>query len=283
MDGDRARTHCAREIRTHDRDRWLVSCLAPPAARGRLHALYGFNLEIAKIRDVVTEPMLGHIRLQWWRETVEGLAAGASSAHPVAEALAPMIADGAVTPADLGALIDAREADLAEEGPATATAFVDYCDATSGALNRLALGVLGLGGDQAAVAAGEKIGRAHAMAGLLRAAAFHAARGRVMLPRALLDAHGVGLPALLAGRPGPGLKRAARTIADEARRELGAARALRGEVPAAALPVLALARFAEASLGRLARDDYDLFGGRLEPLPVTGPLLLLETMATRRY
>ena len=41
---------------------------APAEHRGALFALYAFNLEVARVREVVREPLAGEIRLQWWRD-----------------------------------------------------------------------------------------------------------------------------------------------------------------------------------------------------------------------
>ena len=61
----------ARLVRRHDRDRFLTALFAPAERREDLLALYAFNYEIAKTREVVSEPVLGQIRLQWWRETID--------------------------------------------------------------------------------------------------------------------------------------------------------------------------------------------------------------------
>src|SRR5690606_14509547 len=97
MTSDPVESHCAQIVRSHDRDHWLISLLVPAEARPHLYALYAFNQEIARIREAVSEPMMGMIRLQWWRETVESAAAGTPREHPVAEALTPLLADGPVS------------------------------------------------------------------------------------------------------------------------------------------------------------------------------------------
>ncbi len=61
-----------------DEDRWLSSRYAPVVVRQNLIALYAFNLELAKVRTIVSEPGIGAIRFQWWRDAIEELAAG----HP---------------------------------------------------------------------------------------------------------------------------------------------------------------------------------------------------------
>src|SRR5208282_2178696 len=58
-------------VRRHDRDRFQTALFAPAARREALFALYAFNCEIARVRERVTQPTLGQIRLQWWREAIE--------------------------------------------------------------------------------------------------------------------------------------------------------------------------------------------------------------------
>ncbi len=57
-------------VRHHDRDRFQTVLFAPVARREALFALYAFNYEIARVRERVTQPTLGRIRLEWWRETI---------------------------------------------------------------------------------------------------------------------------------------------------------------------------------------------------------------------
>src|SRR5690606_14627189 len=79
---------CIDEVRRRDHDRFLTALLAPADRRAALFALYAFNAEIARVREAVSEPMLGQIRLQWWRETVEALTRGEVRGHEAAAALA---------------------------------------------------------------------------------------------------------------------------------------------------------------------------------------------------
>src|SRR5438067_12532545 len=79
-------------VRRHDRDRFQTVLFAPAARREALFALYAFNSEIARVRESVTEPMLGQIRLQWWRENIAAAYdGGAVRRHVVAEPLAVAI------------------------------------------------------------------------------------------------------------------------------------------------------------------------------------------------
>ena len=82
-----ASANCEALVRAADKDRFLCSLFAPAAHRGALHALYAFNLEIARVRESIHEPLAGEIRLQWWSDAIAGNAAGEVAANPVAAAV----------------------------------------------------------------------------------------------------------------------------------------------------------------------------------------------------
>src|SRR6267154_786638 len=131
-------------VRHHDRDRYQTALLAPARRRGALLALYAFNYEIARVRETVTQPMLGQIRLQWWREVLDTAYAGAPARqHPVAVPLSAVIREFGLSREPFDRLIDTRERDLADEPPASLAALEDYAEGSSAALVYLALQALG--------------------------------------------------------------------------------------------------------------------------------------------
>src|SRR5205823_2131126 len=102
-----------------------------------------FNYEIARVRESVTTPMLGQIRLQWWREVIEAAYSGAPARpHEVAAPLTAMIREYRLSRQLFDRLIDAREEDLADEPPARMAALEAYAEGTSANLVRLALEIL---------------------------------------------------------------------------------------------------------------------------------------------
>jgi NADH dehydrogenase [ubiquinone] 1 alpha subcomplex assembly factor 6 len=262
-----ALSYCAAAVRRHDPDRYLCAVFAPPDRREDLLALYAFNLEIARTREAVSEAMLGRIRLQWWREAVEGIFAGAPRRHAVVAALAAAVARRGLDRAGLDALIDAREADLDGTQPPDLAAMESYAEATAGALAGIAADILGAG--DAARGAARHAGTAWALVGLLRAVRFHARGRRLYLPADLMAAHGVDAGAVFALRSSAGLAAVARAVAAAARRRIDAARALAPRVPRSALPVLLQARLAEVCLARLRRRGFDVLApdaGQRPPL-----------------
>src|SRR4051794_18666354 len=116
-------------VRRHDPDRFLTALFAPSERRDALLTLYAFNHELARAREAVSEPGLALIRLQWWREVVEG----APRRHPVATPLAAAIAAGLFDIGDLLAIIDAREIE-AEPLIETLAAWRDYLSGGAGGL-----------------------------------------------------------------------------------------------------------------------------------------------------
>src|SRR2546423_10115237 len=78
--------HCEGLVRAADRDRFLTTLFAPAEHRPALLALYAFNLEVARVREIVHEPLAGEIRLQWWNDVLEGERRRAGARRPVAAA-----------------------------------------------------------------------------------------------------------------------------------------------------------------------------------------------------
>lgn len=114
-------------VRRQDRDRYLSTFFAPDAKRPHLMALYAFNAEILRVRDTVSDPTLGLIRLQWWRDTIAGIYAGnAAPAYAVAEALAHAIAEGQLPQQALLDLVTAHEFDLFHDRMPDLTALEAY-------------------------------------------------------------------------------------------------------------------------------------------------------------
>ncbi|HKU93821.1 MAG TPA: squalene/phytoene synthase family protein, partial [Vineibacter sp.] len=190
---------CGEQARTGDRERFLCSLFAPEPARSDLWALLAFNLEIARTRETVSEPTLGEIRLQWWREAIETAGGGAPRAHPVVRALAAAIARVRPPHERFERLLHARVHDLYDDPLPDLAALEDYADATSGELSVLAMDLLGVD-DSPAREAARHVGIAWALTGFVRATPFLASQRRLALPADLLTAEGVSTEAIFSGR-----------------------------------------------------------------------------------
>src|ERR1700733_13342273 len=94
----------AASVRAADPDRYFSTLFAPAQTRPYLFALYAFNHEVARVAETVREPMLGAIRLEWWRETVESAHGGTPRNHDVARGLAALFQSFALPLADFEAI-----------------------------------------------------------------------------------------------------------------------------------------------------------------------------------
>ena len=173
----------AQAVRNADPDRYFSALFAPAAQRPYLFAFYAFNAEVSRIAESVREPMLGAIRLEWWRETAEGAANGKPRNHDVARGLAALLAARPVALADLEAIIAARAVDSSADTCADFAALEDYLDATSGAVMRVAAKILGGKPEITRAAA-----LAYGLSGLVRSLPFHNGRHKLYMPRDLLAA-----------------------------------------------------------------------------------------------
>jgi NADH dehydrogenase [ubiquinone] 1 alpha subcomplex assembly factor 6 len=256
-------------VRRWDPDRFHTALFAPAARREALFALYAFNYEIARVRESVTEPALGHIRLEWWREAVDAAYGSAPvRRHPVAEAVTEVIRAAAPTREHFDRLIDARAADLEDEPPASLAALECYAEGTSSRLVLLALEVLGTR-DPAAAETGLHAGIAYALAGMLRALPLAALTGRRIIPADIAARSGFEPDDWRTGRSSPALRAAAAEIAAAARRHLASARAGRRTIPRPALAALLPTVVAARVLNQMARTRHDPFDpalARADPL-----------------
>lgn len=167
---------CAALVRRGDPDRWLSLTAAPEAARAKLLPLYAFNLEVARAPWVSPEPMIGQMRLQWWRDVLAEIAEGGDMRRhevvtPLASVLTPQTAKA------LDTLILMRHRDLETTPFADPGALQHYLEETGGRL-LLTAGEI-LGADQHGLA---DAGYAGALAAYLRAVAELKQRGRCPLP-----------------------------------------------------------------------------------------------------
>src|SRR5580704_13775458 len=246
--------YCAELVRAADRDRFLSSLFAPAEYRGALHALYAFNVEVARVREVAREPLPGEIRLQWWSEVVNGGRAEEAAANPVASALLTVIERHRLAMPALTALLDARGFDLYDDPMARLADLEAYARKTSSALLALAAQILGGEGEVTEPVA-NPAGIAYAIAGLIRAFPLHAARRQLYVPLELLDRHGVEPQDIFAGNSSKNLRAVFANLQDVARHHLLAAHQQITTLPDAALSAFLPIALVRPSLDRLARCD----------------------------
>jgi len=227
-------------LRRHDPDRFLTVLFAPPEHRETLITLYAFNHELARAREVASQALLALIRLQWWREVVEGEA----KAHEVGTPLLAMIADGRLDRATLLALVEAREVEVDGDLP-TLAAWRAWLLAGAGGLAVAAGQALGVR-DSAMLEGLRLRGAAYGVGGLLRSRLLLGRQGRAPWPGDLLAERDLTVEAAAANPASPAMLALFGVLAAEGRAWLQ---------QAAALPAVPRSAVAAALPGVLARRD----------------------------
>ncbi len=249
--------YCSDLVRGEDKDRWLAALFVPAQARHHIHALYAFNIEMSRVSETVSEPLLGEIRLQWWRDILEGKEPGDAKASPVAAALVDTIVQHDLPKAPLIKLIEARLSREVYNDPIdSAAALESYAEATSANLFRLA--ALMLGGKEAVAAydAAGNAGIAYAVTGLLRALPWNLARGQIFIPADFLAKHGAAREELIAGQVSPGAYAALDELRTLARAHLAAFAEKLPGVSRKFRPALLPAALCEPYLKQAERPGY---------------------------
>jgi phytoene synthase len=251
--------HCEALVRAADKDRFIATLFAPAELRAALYALYAFNVEVARVREVAREPLAGEIRLQWWSDVLGGAGRGDVAANPVAAALLATIERHRLPRSRLDALIEARRFDLYDEPMATLAELERYAEAASAGLMSLAAHVVGGGGGTDGEALIRHAGIAHALAGLLKAFPAHSARGQLYVPLEVLGRHGAGRPDVAGGRATAPLRAALAELRRTARGHLAQAGRLLASAPLSIMPALLPLAPVGPTLSRLERSDHDPF------------------------
>lgn len=233
--------------RRHDPDRFFCALFAPAARRESLFLLIALNHELARAREVTSQPMLALIRLQWWREVAEG----AVRQHEVAGPLAAALAAGEIPAADVLRMIEARETE-ADDAIPTLAGWQAYVRGTAGALAEAMARCLG-----SALPRIEALGSAYGVAGQLRNVVAVAGQGRCLLPLDRLQAHGLSIEAVVARPSDPALLPVMAELATWGRQLLGTSAQLPRALIAAALPGV----LARRDLGRIGRVPGPRGGG----------------------
>jgi 15-cis-phytoene synthase len=167
-------------VRRQDPDRYAAALFLPRPQRAIALSLCALNAELARIPELVSEPALGEIRLQWWHDALDRVANGETVDHPVLNSLAGRI--GPDLPLQkLQALVEATRFGLDRAGAPDWEALEAHCRETTGALFNLIGGLLGPK-DERLQTASDVAGLAYGLTGLLRAAPRHLALGKYFLP-----------------------------------------------------------------------------------------------------
>jgi phytoene synthase len=257
-----AAAFCAEQARTHDFERYASTLFVGAEKRRALLALYAFNIEISRVRDQVSQPLPGEIRLQWWTDMLAGAGHGGVEGNPVAAELLLAIQTYGLPVERLSRLIDEHQFDLYNDPMPSMAALEGYINDTWCALFSLGARIMGGPSEQADHLA-RHAGLAQGILRVIAALPIDSARRQLFVPLQLLESHGSGMEQVFAGKETPNLRAALDQLIGEARTHLKTAFELLASAPPELRPLFLPLALVRRDLKRISRADSDLFAPRV--------------------
>lgn len=229
---------CTDIVRTRDFRTYAASLFVPPETRRAWIAIAAFNAEVSYVRDHVSQPLPGEIRLQWWRDVLTGEGQGSrgeAEANPVAAELLLAITRYDLPVETFVRLIDAHVFDVYDDPMPDMAALEAHCRDTSAAMYALRAKVLGASSSDVARVA-DHAGIAEGLTDVMLALPRHAARRQLYFPGDLMSLHGVIAEEVFLSQGNASLKDVLAHLRREARSQLEQALAMLTNAPSAASP-----------------------------------------------
>ncbi|XP_012628284.2 NADH dehydrogenase (ubiquinone) complex I, assembly factor 6 isoform X2 [Microcebus murinus] len=227
--------YCLELLRKRDYEGYLCSLLLPAESRSSAFALRAFNVELAQVKDSVSEKTIGLMRMQFWKKTVEDIYCDNPPHQPVAIELWKAVKRHNLTKRWLMKIIDEREKNLDDKPYRNIQELENYAENTQSSVLYLTLEILGIK-DLHADHAASHIGKAQGIVTCLRATPYHGSRRKVFLPMDICMLHGVSQEDFLRRNQDKNVRNVIYDIASQAHLHLQHARSFHKSVPVKALP-----------------------------------------------
>lgn len=251
-------TFCAELVRRHDFDRYASTLFVPEDRRRALLALYAFNAEITRVREQVSQPLPGEVRLQWWTDALAGIGHGDVEQNPVTAELLLAIRTHDLSIDRLSKLIDVHIFDLYHDPMPDLAVLESHIRDTSSTLLASAARILGEAseaGDHIA----EHAGLAQGVARVIALLPFDVARRQLFLPQDMLVQNGSSAEEVFAGKMTAAIRATLDQLIGGAREQLATAEGMLQDVSPSARAAFLPMALAKHDLARMARADYDPF------------------------
>ena len=239
----------------------------PPEQRRAITALYAFCREVDDVVDETHEEGVARAKLQWWRDEITRMYAGAPE-HPVARALQPHLEPFGIERGRLVEIIDGMQMDLDQNRYLDFEGLRLYCHRVAGVVGSLSARIFA-NGDDACRRYAEALGIALQLTNIIRDVGEDARRGRVYLPIDDLQRFGLTPHQIVSGKPGD---RFAEMMREQAKRARGFYREAFDALPRHALrpqrPGLIMAAIYLALLDEIDDDGFQVLRHRVALTPV---------------
>ncbi|XP_043457346.1 NADH dehydrogenase (ubiquinone) complex I, assembly factor 6 isoform X1 [Prionailurus bengalensis] len=274
--------YCLELLRKRDYEGYLCSLLLPADSRSSAFALRAFNVELAQVKDSVSEKTIGLMRMEFWRKTVDDIYSDNPPQQPVAIELWKAVKRHNLTKRWLMKIIGEREKNLDDKPYRNIQELENYAENTQSSLLYLTLEILGVK-DLHADHAASHIGKAQGIVTCLRATPYHGSRRRVFLPMEICMLHGVSQEDFLRQNQAKNVRDVIYDIASQAHLHLKHARSFHKSVPVKAFPAFLQTVALEDYLKKIQQVDFDIFHPSLQQKNTLLPLSLYVQSWRKRY
>jgi 15-cis-phytoene synthase len=249
---------CANLVRTRDFARYASTLFVPADQRRALFALYAFNTEISRVREQVTQPLSGEVRMQWWTDMLTGAGHGGVEGNPVAAELLLTIRNFHLPVEPLTRLIEEHQFDLYNDPMPSMAALEGYINDTAAALFMLGAAIAARPSPEIEHLA-RHAGLAQGFSQVIANLPLDASRRQLFVPLQVLQQHGSGIEEVFAGKQTPKVRAAIDQVLDDARTHLDTAFELLAGVPPEVRPIFLPLALVRRDLVRMSRADADPF------------------------
>jgi 15-cis-phytoene synthase len=178
-------------VKSHDWDRYIATLFAPSDKRDDILTLYAFDAEISRIRSIISDPLPGEIRLQWWREVVNGMRAGEAQGNAIASQICAVIERHDLPNQAFETYFDAKIFEYYNDAFPDTLALEAWCGETSSSLVQLAAMILDKDAAKSCADAAGHGGVALVIAKILQQLPKTRGRGQCFVPSDILSACGL--------------------------------------------------------------------------------------------
>jgi phytoene synthase len=259
-----ASAYCANLVRTHDFPRYASTLFLPGVHRRPLLAIYAFNVEISRVRDQVSQPLPGEMRLQWWIDMLAGRNHGSVEGNPVASELSWACRTWRLPVERLARLVEEHEFDLYNDPMPSLAALEGYANDTTSTLFGCCARIL-VRPSETVDHLARHAGLAYAMIEVINNIPQDIARQQLFVPLQFLQQHGSSLEEVLRGKQTPQARAGIDDLLEQARGHLKTAMSLLPTVPAEARPAFLPLVLVRRDIKRMSRADNDPFALRRMP------------------
>ena len=264
-------SYAGKETRKFDRDRFLCSLFAPTSSLEDIHTILAFNIEISKSREMVSEGLLGEMRLQWWRDVILSIYSKDThfdTEHYLVSGLQSTIQRHQLESSLFLDLINARSRDMADDAPKNEADLISYSYGTTAILNRILIEIMCEPHESVSenlIKISNHAGIAWSIAGIIRASSVLSKYKRIYIPKSLMEKNGFTMYEFQSQKVTLGMKAAIGQLVLLARDEINQARKVSMDFNKRSyFPVLLQVSLADMYLSRIKYFDFDPFERKIE-------------------